>query len=156
MRTLHNPSHPGLTLREDVFPALGLTVTEAAEQLGVTRSALSRVLNGHAAIFRIWLCVWKDGWEPRTEGGPMSGLPSKPLTISGKPARPAHRRSSMHRSNVWRWADGIPTNRPQDPIRVLPFTDAERPYHALGPTSPRSFLIEHQPECQTDWTYTDG
>ena len=29
---------------------MGLTVTEAAEQLGVTRTALSRVLNGHAAI----------------------------------------------------------------------------------------------------------
>lgn len=33
-----------------MLPALGLTVTEAAEQLGVTRAALSRVLNGRAAI----------------------------------------------------------------------------------------------------------
>lgn len=50
MSQMHNPPHPGETLREDVLPALGLTVTESARQLGVTRAALSRILNGHAAI----------------------------------------------------------------------------------------------------------
>ena len=50
MTQIYNPSHPGETLREDVLPALELTVTEAAKQLGVTRAALSRVLNGKAAI----------------------------------------------------------------------------------------------------------
>lgn len=50
MSRMHNPPHPGETLREDVLPALGLTVTDAAAQLGVTRAALSRVLNGRAAI----------------------------------------------------------------------------------------------------------
>ena len=47
---MHIPPHPGETLREDVIPALGLTVTQAAAQLGVTRAALSRVLNGRAGI----------------------------------------------------------------------------------------------------------
>ena len=50
MSKMYNPPHPGETLREDVLPALGLTVTDAAAQLGVTRAALSRVLNGRAAI----------------------------------------------------------------------------------------------------------
>ncbi len=50
MTRMHNPPHPGATRREDVLPALGLSVTQAAEALGVTRVALSRVLNGHAAI----------------------------------------------------------------------------------------------------------
>ncbi len=50
MTRMHNPPHPGVTLREDVLPALNLNVTEAASQLGVTRAALSRVLNGRAAI----------------------------------------------------------------------------------------------------------
>jgi addiction module HigA family antidote len=50
MSKMHNPPHPGAILREDVLPALGLTVTEAARQLGVTRAALSRVLNEHSAI----------------------------------------------------------------------------------------------------------
>jgi len=47
---MHNPSHPGLTLRDDVLPALGISISAAADQLGVTRAALSRVLNGRAAI----------------------------------------------------------------------------------------------------------
>ena len=50
MSRMHNPPHPGETLREDILPALGLNVTQAAAQLGVTRAALSRVLNGRAAI----------------------------------------------------------------------------------------------------------
>ena len=50
MTRMHNPPHPGEILREDVLPALGLSVTDAAEQLGVTRAALSRVINCRAAI----------------------------------------------------------------------------------------------------------
>lgn len=65
---MHNPPHPGLTLRDDVLPALGLTVTEAAQQLDVARATLSRVINGRAAVspemaFRIeaWLGVERGG-----------------------------------------------------------------------------------------------
>lgn len=50
MTRMMNPPHPGETLRDDVLPALGLTVTDAAQALGVTRTALSRVLNGKAGI----------------------------------------------------------------------------------------------------------
>jgi len=45
-----NPPHPGELLREDVIVELGLTVKETAERLGMSRVALSRVLNGRAAI----------------------------------------------------------------------------------------------------------
>ena len=41
---------PAAVLRDDVLPALGLSVTDAATQLGVSRVTLSRVLNGRAAI----------------------------------------------------------------------------------------------------------
>ena len=44
---MHNPAHPGEVLREWLTD---ITVTEAAHRLGVTRVALSRVLNGSAAI----------------------------------------------------------------------------------------------------------
>lgn len=47
---MHNPVHPGQILREDVLAELGLSVTEAADRLGVSRVALSRVLNEHASI----------------------------------------------------------------------------------------------------------
>lgn len=50
MTRMVNPPHPGLTPRDEVLPALGLGVTQAAEQLDVSRVALSRVLNGRAAI----------------------------------------------------------------------------------------------------------
>ena len=68
MPRMFDPPHPGLTLRDDVLPALGLSVTEAAEQLGVSRVTLSRVLNGRAAIspemalrIEAWLGVERGG-----------------------------------------------------------------------------------------------
>lgn len=45
-----NPPHPGELLRDDVIAELGLSVTETAERLGMSRVALSRVLNARAAI----------------------------------------------------------------------------------------------------------
>jgi len=38
------PTHPGEMLREDVLPALGLSVSEAARRLGISRQQLHRVL----------------------------------------------------------------------------------------------------------------
>ena len=68
MARMHNPPHPGLTLRDDVLPALGLSVTEAAQQLDVNRVTLSRVLNGRAAIspdmalrIEAWLGIARGG-----------------------------------------------------------------------------------------------
>jgi antitoxin HigA-1 len=91
MTQIYNPPHPGETLREDVLPGLQITVTDAAKQLGVTRAALSRVLNCRAAIspemaLRIekWLGVENGGsadtwiaqqasydlWQARQAGAP--------------------------------------------------------------------------------------
>lgn len=47
---MHNPPHPGEVLREGWIEPLGLTVTAAAEALGVTRKTLSSILNGRAGI----------------------------------------------------------------------------------------------------------
>jgi len=47
---MHNPAHPGEILRELVMEPLGLSVTEAARHLGVSRTSLSKVLNGHGAV----------------------------------------------------------------------------------------------------------
>lgn len=68
MSHMFNPPHPGETLREDVLPALGLTVTEASAQLGVTRAALSRVLNGRAAISPT-MALRIEGWLGVENGG---------------------------------------------------------------------------------------
>lgn len=47
---MKTPPHPGIMLRNDVLEPLGLGVTEAARKLGMSRVALSRVVNGHAGI----------------------------------------------------------------------------------------------------------
>lgn len=47
---MHNHPHPGEVLREDVLAPLNIEVTEAARRLGLSRTALSRVLHGHAGI----------------------------------------------------------------------------------------------------------
>ena len=66
---MHNPPHPGLTIREDVLPELGMSVTDAAAHLGLHRTTLSRVINGKAAIspdmaLRLmqWLGVDAEQW----------------------------------------------------------------------------------------------
>jgi antitoxin HigA-1 len=48
--TMKEPAHPGEVIRDLCLEPLGLTVTKAAEVLGVTRKALSELLNGHAGI----------------------------------------------------------------------------------------------------------
>ena len=50
MSTMHNPPHPGEIVREECLKPLGLSVTAAAEGLGITRKALSELLNGHSGV----------------------------------------------------------------------------------------------------------
>jgi addiction module HigA family antidote len=66
---MHNPPHPRELLKEDVLPELGLTVAEAARQLGIPRRILSRVLYERAPIsaelaVRLdrWLGISADSW----------------------------------------------------------------------------------------------
>ena len=47
---MHEPLHPGLIVKNVLIDGAELTVTEAAQKLDVTRTTLSRLLNGHAAI----------------------------------------------------------------------------------------------------------
>ncbi len=104
MTRMFNPPHPGLTLREDVLPALGLGVTQAAAQLGVSRVALSRVLNGRAAIspdmalrIEAWLGVARGGdarvWLAQQNAYDMCQAAKRfkttPMRVQPAPALPA-------------------------------------------------------------------
>lgn len=67
MSRMHDPAHPGEVLRE--WMPEGMTVTEAAEQLGVSRVMLSKILNRKAGItaemalrLAAWLGTSPDVW----------------------------------------------------------------------------------------------
>jgi antitoxin HigA-1 len=44
------PPHPGEYLKEDLLPALGMTITDLAEHLGVSRASLSELVNGNRSV----------------------------------------------------------------------------------------------------------
>ena len=50
MIRIARPAHPGQFIRMEILEPLGLNVTEAARVLGVTRAALSALLNGRASL----------------------------------------------------------------------------------------------------------
>jgi addiction module HigA family antidote len=50
MSVLYKPLHPGLIVKDALIDNTSLSVTEAAARLGVTRTTLSRLLNGHCGI----------------------------------------------------------------------------------------------------------
>jgi addiction module HigA family antidote len=87
---MHNPAHPGEVLRE--FLPESMTVTEAAQRLGISRVMLSRVLNARSAItadmaIRVglltrtsaesWLAnqmqwdLWQSGRKPKPKVQPL-------------------------------------------------------------------------------------
>jgi addiction module HigA family antidote len=47
---MKNPPHPGRVIRQDCIEPLGLTITAAANVLGVTRQALNNLVNGKAGV----------------------------------------------------------------------------------------------------------
>ncbi len=66
---MHNPPHPGEVIRELCLKPLNVTVTDAARSLGVSRKALSTILNGRAGIspemavrFSIALDTSSESW----------------------------------------------------------------------------------------------
>ena len=63
MATMYDPPHLGELIRESI-DAEGWTVTGTAERLGVSRVALSRVLNGHASVSAaLALALERIGWS---------------------------------------------------------------------------------------------
>jgi len=47
---MHNPPHPGEMLKEGWLTPLGINITDAANQLGITRKHLSNIVNGKANV----------------------------------------------------------------------------------------------------------
>ncbi len=47
---IHKPLHPGVVIKDILIDGTGLTISDAAQRLGVTRTTLSRLLNQHASV----------------------------------------------------------------------------------------------------------
>jgi addiction module HigA family antidote len=61
---MKNPPHPGRSIKDACLDPLGLTVTEGAKVLGVTRNTLSRVINGQSGISaEMAIRLEKAGWS---------------------------------------------------------------------------------------------
>ena len=71
MNRMHNPPHPGLTIREDILPALNLTVSAAAAQLGMNRVSPARVINGNAGV-SVELARRLEAWLSGPAHGPSA------------------------------------------------------------------------------------
>ena len=99
---MHNPTHPGLIIRDDVLPELQVSVNEAAKQLGVSRVTLSRVINGRSAITaemalrvgkwvgngpEIWLRMQGQYylWQAKKKGDPKVKKAERPAVESALP-----------------------------------------------------------------------
>lgn len=93
---MHNPPHPGEVLRELYLQPLDLTITAAAEGWGVTRKALSELVNGRTDIsrdmairlakafpntdIRLWLDLQLqyDAWQAEQRAGTIKVKPLAP------------------------------------------------------------------------------
>ncbi len=64
---MKSPSHPGVLIRREVIEPLGLSVTAAARALGVTRPALSNLLNGRASLSSDMAIRIEKAFGPRME-----------------------------------------------------------------------------------------
>ena len=99
---MHNPTHPGLIIRDDVLPKLQVSVNEAAEQLGVSCVTLSQVINGRSAITAemalrvgkwvgngpdIWLRMQGqyDLWQAKKKGDVKVKKAKRPVMVSVLP-----------------------------------------------------------------------
>ena len=69
MSRMHNPAHPGKVLHDLWLEPLGVSITSAAEKLGISRKTLSKIINGNAGIsadmalrLASWLGTTPDMW----------------------------------------------------------------------------------------------
>jgi hypothetical protein len=77
---MHSPAHPGEVIRGSCFEPLGIRVTAAAAGLGVTRKALSDLLNGHSGVSP----KWRSGWKRRAGAQPTHGFECRLRRAYGK------------------------------------------------------------------------
>jgi len=87
MCAMYNPPHPGEIIKEDVLEAEGISVTEAARQLGISRVTLSRLLNGKAGV-SVDMALRLSQWLGTTPELWLHMQDARDLWQAGKAKRP--------------------------------------------------------------------
>jgi len=94
------PPHPGEFIREEILAVLGISVSKAAEVLGVRRATLSELVNAHAALSpemalriekafglnmetMLRMQAWYDAKVMRKRAGEIDVKPFQPELVSG-------------------------------------------------------------------------
>ena len=110
MARMHNPPHPGEIIRDQCLEPLGRSVTDAAVGLGVTRKALSELLNGHAGISPEMALRLERAFDSTAEtpgygcsSSMTYGMPSSAPGISTSPGSPSflHQRRVNYPTRVY-------------------------------------------------------
>jgi antitoxin HigA-1 len=108
---MFNPPHPGESIREDCIKAVGLTVTAAAAELGISRQSLSEVLNGHNGVsadmaLRLENKGWgsAEGWLRNQASYDLwhARQAAKAKPRATKPRRPAAELGAQERETSWK------------------------------------------------------
>src|SRR3984957_11982375 len=100
---IHNPPHPGDIIREDCLAPLGLSVTAAAEWLGVSRQSLSELLNGHNGVSaEMAIRLERPGGAPHARGSEHKSptilpRPDRRQSTSSPIRNPPHHNDGNHR-----------------------------------------------------------
>jgi addiction module HigA family antidote len=104
---MFNPPHPGESIREDCIKAVGLTVTAAAAELGISRQSLSEVLNGHNGVsadmaLRLENKGWgsAEGWLRNQISYDLWQARNRDEASPGRARLRAHRKTSQSKSLV--------------------------------------------------------
>ena len=114
---MFNPPHPGESIREDCIKAVGLTVTTAAAELGISRQSLSEVLNGHNGVSAdMALRLENKGWG--SAEGWLRNQASYDLWHARQAAKAKPRATKAHR------LDAEPGAKKREPLW--------KKYHAAG------------------------
>src|SRR5258708_37280811 len=78
---MKNPPHPGGTVLRDCIEPLGLSITDAAEKLGVSRFTLSELVNGKRGISPEMAVRLSKGFGGSAEGWLVPQAPDDPAQV---------------------------------------------------------------------------
>ena len=148
---MHDPPHPGAVIRRQCLEPLGLTVTAAAEGLGVSRNTLSMLLNGRLGISP----EWRPPVARASEAARKAGSSSRCSTTSGRARQRGDgiRGAKIRGGVAARLSPALPVLRLRRSVEILvvhvggvPRSGAAMPSASLASTRMRAARLNSAPK----------